>query len=448
MTLLPLVALCYASASIVFESFADQLSSTTLHAYLKISDYKSLLKRVMMRTGIFEDYRGEDLIEEMRMLIGSETRLDAINHFFERNDPEIDETLNAIIDEENEIVFIAAVAKPAVFRKVFEPITRLVRLYIKGKRQMCMYDYLPIGLRNMDEFLNVFHSVHPTTYPVTSFSRKGHLTMVTDDAETHEQTIMIQSHVMKYTVNGHERLIDVRNGCAVDVKPNFSVFLVPSERFFIVQDSDTVLAWTSDSATATVLPVKKGYAISSLKNVSRLGTRDKTAAVIVSTTNQDSSSFLKLSLKDKSLLRRSSKMESLIPPGYKAIDYHSSVLVEKSVGKHTLIFSKVAYSVLEAVREVLPSLHTLPLAVTPGHSLSSLMLYIDLDDQVQAWREIENMNLIGRVRDLFALNRQTGFHNKTQMVGAISDVFACMLGIDRKAVLLAGILAKMGELLV
>ena len=227
-----------------------------------------------------------------------------------------------------------------------------------------------------------------------------------------------------------------------------NVFLVPSERFFIVQDSDTVLAWTSDSASPTVLPVKKGCVINSLKYVSRLGTRDKTPAVIVSTTNQDSSSFLKLSLKDKSLLRRSSKMESLIPPGYKAIDYHSSVLVEKSVGKHTLIFSKVAYSVLEAVREVHPSLHTLPLAVTSGQSLSSLMLYIELDDQVQAWREIENMNLIGRVRDLFALNRQTGFHNKTQMVGAISDVFACMLGIDRKAVLLAGILAKMGELLV
>ena len=223
---LALVTIASASSSLL-ERYSSELSTVPLGSFVALDDFKELLSRVMMRTDILLNEHGVDLVEEMRVELGFETRQNTIEHFFDRNVPELNEVIKNMQSVANDLSIAAAFAKPVAYRSFFAPLAHAIRVYLTNRRQMCLYDSLPRGLRKIEKYLEYFTPIDPETLRVTPLSKHGHLTLIHDDSLESSLNFMIEGCVIYSSDESLTRMIDVRAGCAVAVTSGIQLWLFP-----------------------------------------------------------------------------------------------------------------------------------------------------------------------------------------------------------------------------
>ena len=264
-----LLTIASASASLL-ERYSTRLSTVPLESFVTTNDFKALMCRAMMRTDILLNEHGTDLVEDLTLAIGYETRQEAIQYFRNQNESEMNAVIKAMLAGGNDLVLAAAFARPSFSKSVFAPLADAIRTYLTSRKQMCLYDYLPIGLRRMNKYLEYFTPIDQEALRVTPLSKYGHLTLIHNDSLESKTNLMIEEYILYSTEESSTRLFDIRKGCAVDVKPGISLIGVPRQRTVIVSRENDVFVYRSDSIEPTILPMKHGFKVGAIYSMRTL----------------------------------------------------------------------------------------------------------------------------------------------------------------------------------
>ena len=95
----------------------------------------------------FED---GDFVGQLSGLLGL-SREAAVDHFIAKNIPELELVMlpvAAAIEAPNDLVLASIIATDVLQPSALKPLQTLIEQYMTGKQTMCLYDDLPIGMRN------------------------------------------------------------------------------------------------------------------------------------------------------------------------------------------------------------------------------------------------------------------------------------------------------------
>ena len=377
------------------ERYSSELSTVPLGSFVAFDDCKELLSRVMMRTDTLVDELGGDLVEEMRLAIGFESRQEAIRHFFRRNELEVDAILKVMLAGGNDLVLAAAFAKPVAYRSVFAPLADAIRTYLANRKQMCMYDYLPLGLRRMAKYLQYFTPIDHEALPVTPLSKYGHLTLIHDDSLDHRQNFMMEGCILDSSDVYTTRLMDLRAGCAVDLKPGLTLIRVPHQRVLLFSRSGSkeVSVFRSDSIEPKTFTVGRGIT----GGLAYYFRPERPFEMFVEAFNGADRIFYKVNLD----LARPLEIETL--EGGETLEIDDSMkrsflgsTETKRRGSDWLVMSGFGSVVLNTLSVILPLFNL------GGGPLQVMSACVTEGDTVAIWQEIERVKLVDRIHALLS----------------------------------------------
>ena len=388
-----LASVTLALSSSVLEHYAGETSSVPLPSFLKFDDVKELIKRLMMRTDVLVDDQVQDVVEALRLDVGYETRVEAIKHFFDRNEPEMYAFLRRILAVNNDIVLAAAISKPVIARAFLAPLSTAISRYITDRRQMCMYDYMPMGLRTMENYLEFFTALKATDFPVTALSPQGFATVLGHDALDGLKTVIIDKSLLyiydsDYTI---QRLIDLRTGCAVAINTSYRVSAIPSKRCLVVAKGDKGLVWRSDSVTPTILNISPGF---TLEQPDIVGPDQ--SDVFIATVNKDSilhSGERYIFPSNVNVPMTITREVDYLSLGYTTEHFKRVILMTPDLvtcGDKLLVLSGYAMTVIICTCSLLPTLYR-------GDNSALLREYLQRDDLIGVFREFERHRVMKRI---------------------------------------------------
>ena len=391
MTIYSLFYLSYVTCS-VFEQYASVTSSVPLPSFVDLDDYKSMMKRVMMRKDVLVDDQGQDVVEALRLELGYVTRAEAIKHFFDRNEPETNAIISRILGAGNDLVLAAAIAKP-ISRSVLQPLTDAVVEYITRRRQMCLYDYMPIGLRSFDKYSEYFTPLDKDEYSITSLSKVGHVTLLDPKIATDSTVNLIERHLLYVSGGDSQLIIDFNRGCLVRVNDNIGMNGAPSSRVVVAKDklSNTLFIWRSDSVLPTGIPFEEGYRLGDIA----MNTDQSPYDVYLVMHRLNEHKFYKFSTSIDQPMRLipfepttdQDRNWRLFRLGTRTIPHEGKVLV----------LSNILIAVLESVCDIIPFFH-----IAKGSPLEALDDMVRRKDFFAIWAECDRIQLIQRVKKLIS----------------------------------------------
>ena len=189
----------------------------------------------------------KELLEELRLQLDLPDRSSVVQHFLSYNIPEVRSIIKAI---HKSISLDGLQPSKETVTPHLHLLTDLLSTYSRGKRDICLYDYLSSDLRQPDRFNEVFTVA--SNYRVESGN--GHYFVhlpdehLPEDHNSHfefESTsgfgggAEVQELIFFVKSNGQWRLIDIRGKCAVVLNSQFtSVFGFPRYRYWFLATKD------------------------------------------------------------------------------------------------------------------------------------------------------------------------------------------------------------------
>ena len=379
MIFLACLSICLASTLSPLESSTPSLSS--LHIGSSFEEYKAIVAPVMHRVGLLLNDQGQDIIEELTLLIKVDTRNEAIKHFFNYNVPEI----SSIIHTNNDIIL--ALATSRVSPELLAPLTTVIATYIAKKRAICMFDELPFHFRQAENFSELFTTVDPHAFPVTVASMNGHVTGLPGTAADYNLAYSLDRRFIRYMKpDGSFRFIDTREGCALDVNPGNEVHFVPGTRSLIIRSGTQVSVWHRDSTNTEVLPLADDAILIGIYSNKRV---DCDVALIAAVGANIVA--VEMSLGDNFSFHVYPENARVAGYGYTELETKGSLTFRDSDGI-VLVFSSFAATVLGASKKAVHSLLHLSKGGNGGQ-LFRLDALLQEDNAIEAWRIIEDMNI-------------------------------------------------------
>ena len=261
--LLVLSSATLALASRAFRSLEGAAANRSGSGYLSVADFEHALHpgKLMMRSDLFLDDDGSDLVEQLRFRLGSDvTRKHAVSHFLRYNKPEVSTAISDIASVINEVEFLLVASRTAsrALKPMLRPLQDVIISFITGRSsRTCLYDYLPIGLRTSDGYHSIFTAIDQETYRILPGELPGILLTLPDEHSRVAQgaggdSLADEDHkIIKIRLESNrERLIDRFAKSAVDVNPKFSrTFFAAELRLLIAVEFYTqdLLIWREDS---------------------------------------------------------------------------------------------------------------------------------------------------------------------------------------------------------
>ena len=231
-------------------------------SFLSMHDFWSALDfdQLMQRDDVFVSAEGIDVSERLRLQFGASGKAECGQPFVHRNIPELRIAMNQILSQNTDVAIAAFLCRPRIFRRVLRPLTSLMISYIIGKRTMYLYDVLPRGLRDVHDYHKIFRDLPREQYRVIAGDVEGIIATLPDELGYGEQSeedsrayrlgrdyVLIRFSTASRQL---DRIIDVRNACAVELMPGFRrPFINPVTREFNVQcdTSNHVVIWFHDT---------------------------------------------------------------------------------------------------------------------------------------------------------------------------------------------------------
>ena len=255
------------------ESTAWMMNEVVLPSFLTIDDVKKALdvKHVMMNS----IFGVGDLIGQLSELLYL-SREAAIDHFIANNIPELELVISEVaqnLNALNDIVLASMITRGILPHSSLLPLQTLIQQYIAGKRTMCLYDELPMALRNPVEYAKLFKRVE--NYRIVHETHPGVSITVPDD-RFHDQTEVVsvdhrlfvirsfggvlRDRMWKYRKQSDRiyRIVDVVGMCAVDLILPYREVQFDMERravfaFSADADHNHLNIWRADSTSAVQL---------------------------------------------------------------------------------------------------------------------------------------------------------------------------------------------------
>ena len=228
--IITLLTVAIVSASL--ESTASRMNEVHIRSFLTINDVKNPLdvKHVMMNSA----FEGGELIGQLSELLDL-PREASIDHFIAKNQPELEHVSLKVVEAikaPNDLVLASIIATGVLPPSSLIPLQTLISQYLVGKRTMCLYDDLPVGLRDPLEYAKLFKPAE--NYRVIPEPNPGVLVSLPDDrSPDYTEIVSIGRGILLQRVSGgiqrdrlwkfrkqnerFSRVIDVPGQCAVDL---------------------------------------------------------------------------------------------------------------------------------------------------------------------------------------------------------------------------------------
>ena len=351
------VAIFFTLAAATLEDATTFMDEVYVSSFLSPEDITRSLdvKEVLQKSAISN--QGVDLISQLSELLNL-PREDAIDHFIDHNRPELKIAMvevGKLMKAPNDVVLAGMLSSGVLPSPWLIPLVSLVAAYITGKRTMCLYDHLPMGLRNPSEYARLFTTVEDLPV-IPQPSEAVDVTLPDDHSPDHAYPISAgngillfrsfggipqdQSWLFRKKIDHFLRILDIPGKCAVALAaPYRDIVFIPRHRavFTFGTDIDATLLdmWRADS----VKSVRLHYSDSQRDLVSQ--TADGSFFLVhTRTRSYDAPPFSKRSYilpTDLSLAFQTVPISSVNPP---------ALLESSEVKKYTLRHSDGSLSVL------------------------------------------------------------------------------------------------------
>ena len=382
------IATCIASTLSPLERSAQSLSSFYIGSYLAFEDYRAIVAPIMHRVSLLLNDQGQDIIEELRLLIKVDTRNEAINHFFYQNVPEI----SSILRTSNDIIIALAISR--VSPELLAPLTTVIATYIANKRALCMFDELPVYFRNAENFPKLFTTVDPHAFPVTVASLEGHVTGLPGRAADYNLAYSLDRRFIKYgKPDGSLRFIDTREGCALDVNPGHEIHFVPGTRSLLIRSGRVIRVWHRDSTKPEVLPLADDAVLIGLYRNKRVN-----GNVAVVTAVGASMVAYEVSLGETFSFLTYPENAALPGNDYNPLESADSLTFrDSSTAGKVLVFTRLSSRVVDAAKQFFRTDFNEEACTCPlrRNKLVRLNALLEEDDVIESWRVIEAMDVMG-----------------------------------------------------
>ena len=256
--ILLVVWLSVAWSSAVQKLLNGELSYRT-SSFISLEDISNHLNpgRLMMRTDVFVDRDGVDLVESLRRELGMPTRLDAVRYFIKRNKPELTQALLSMHSTIQEIpfAFIAARVHSSELRRIAAPLITTLINFMNDRKGRCFYDMMPSAFRDPARYDALFTPVDPQSYRVVRGAIHPIHASLPD--ETRDVAIDYLSDWfirIKPTNSGPTRYVDMYSGCAADVNPDYHIIaLFPDQRSMFLFRHSSIQVWFEHAKNEIVI---------------------------------------------------------------------------------------------------------------------------------------------------------------------------------------------------
>ena len=257
------------------ERAASELDQVYISSYLTQNDVKRAwdIKRVMTKSALEDG----DLVGHLSVMLRL-PRDAAIDHFIAHNLPELEEIVELQVAEAvetapNDLVLASILTSGVLPPALLVRLQALIEQYIYGKLTICLYDHLPMVLRDPVEYEKVFKRVE--NYRVIPEPNDGVIvTLPDDDSPVNTDTSSIGRGILLQRIYGGVaeeehwksqnlpdrffRVVDVNGRCAVDLVHPYREVQFDLQRraiFALLSDGavDYLDIWRANSISATRL---------------------------------------------------------------------------------------------------------------------------------------------------------------------------------------------------
>ena len=213
--------------------------------------------RLMMRTDVFVDRDGVDLVESLRRELDMATRLDAVRYFIKRNEPELTQALLSMHStiQEMPFAFIAARVQSSELRRIAAPLITTLINFMNDRKGRCFYDMMPSAFRDPARYDAIFTPVDPQSYLVVRGEVDSIYGYLIDESRP-----VIVDHLderfirVEPTNSGPIRYVDMYSGCAADVNPDYHIIaLFPDQRSMFLFRHSSIQVWFEHTKNGIVI---------------------------------------------------------------------------------------------------------------------------------------------------------------------------------------------------
>ena len=233
--------------------------------------------KLLMRTDL-----GSDSVDKLSEEL-NETKTDAIRHFVNVNRREVKQALNIMRNETSEALTIllgARMTRMLDMPRFVAPLIQAVDTYRERRNHICLYDYLPDGLRNQATYHDYFTPVNVDWYGIIQGDGQVLVHLSDEMGNPGYNGLAMGHNILRFAFSdymslGVERIVDVENLCAVDLNPRYqNLFVDVKSRSFMIEDTHdaTVLIWREDSIHPAVIAMSEFEALLSLDESSSTDT--------------------------------------------------------------------------------------------------------------------------------------------------------------------------------
>jgi len=234
----------------------DKVARLPLGSFTSRSRFYNNLHLPFMMAGrpdLFLDEHGTDAIEVLREQLGV-SRAGAINAFLSNTHAELVSIVGDILSKGSDVfVYLLADNFPGAYLTVTKPVTELLHRYVRDRRSLGLYDYLPIGLRNQIVLKKYFTEVSDHGYNIVQFQGAlVELPILPISVQSTEGVLRIKPDI------AIDRFIDLSQGRVLDLNSGFGCAIFDSlGRCFFVVDlmEKKALVWQTSMRQPLVFEV-------------------------------------------------------------------------------------------------------------------------------------------------------------------------------------------------
>lgn len=217
------------------------------------------------------DWFAEDPVPHLMMQLATDERLTAVGHIIRFNGPELTLVIERMKEALNIFTLLTLASSRHPPRRMLHtfmtPLAELVSNYVTKRPGRCMYDYVPMELRDTSKYDDMFAEVAEITARQGDVDGvTGYLTRESLGSELHDWKSYVIGATVSSDVSGLLRIdrggsllfIDSAASCGATVNSRYRDFVMdPKRRGLLVQDRITneAVIWRGDSAEALRLPV-------------------------------------------------------------------------------------------------------------------------------------------------------------------------------------------------
>lgn len=260
-----LIYACIVSAPIVdFITRADLMYRSD--SFVSFDEFAEALNpgKLMMRTDLFVNASGTDLVQVLQDQLHTNFRISAVKHFVDNNKFELKQALLKMFKATTESKFILLKARvnTNLLKDATRPLQEVLTKYINDRPGRPLYDYLPPSARDPLVYDAIFSIVDKASYRVIR-GDVGLIAVLPDEQRERDFFCLPSFLKSKIIFVGSlpQRIIDVENQCAVDLKYRFKrAILFPKHRCLIAKDTESrrMVMWYRDSAEPLRISVPSG----------------------------------------------------------------------------------------------------------------------------------------------------------------------------------------------